>query len=569
MALSRVNDMKSMTRLLCLLLCVVLLAGCGPQGQTQDPTTAPDSSGAAVDTQPSEPTAQQTEENLAAIRALGESPDDNYRTWYEIFVYSFCDSNGDGTGDLQGVISKLDYLQELGITGIWLMPVNPSQSYHKYDVADYYEIDPAYGTLADMEELLAACEQRGIKVIMDLVLNHTADNHEWFLTAAEYLRNLPEGAEPNAEECPYVDYYTFQREEAVNFHKVPNSDWYYEGKFSPNMPDLNLGNPNVRADIEDIMRYWLEKGVHGFRLDAVKEFYSGNTPANVEVLSWIQQTASSIKEDVYLVGEAWEGFGALTSYYESGLTSFFDFPFATGAGKIIEVVRGAGNASKVSSFATALEKAHNAYSEMNPNYIDAPFLSNHDVGRITGFVTRDELKTKMAGAMNILMSGGCFIYYGEEIGMIGSVDNDESKRAPMYWNAERNNGTTNPPANCQLPDEYTFGSLEEQLKDDGSVYNYYRQVIAIRNSIPAIARGISTAETELNVNCVSAFRKTWNEESCIVLLNINTEAATVDLSGYTDWTLAASVSADGNPITQEGTDLNLPAFGLAVLVPAK
>ena len=567
MALSRVNDMKSMTRFVCLLLCVVLLVGCGPQGQTQDPSTAPESSGAAVDTQPSGLTVQQTEDNLAAIRALGESPDDNYRTWYEIFVYSFCDSNGDGIGDLQGVISKLDYLKELGITGIWLMPVNPSQSYHKYDVADYYEIDPAYGTLADMDQLLAECEQRGIKVILDLVLNHTADNHDWFLTAAEYLRNLPADAEPNAEECPYVDYYTFQREAAVNFHGVPNSNWYYEGKFSPNMPDLNLANPSVREDIEAIMRYWLEKGVHGFRLDAVKEFYSGNTPANVEVLSWIQQTASSIKEDVYLVGEAWEGFGALTSYYESGMTSFFDFPFATGSGKIVEVLRGAGNPEKVAGFATALEKAHNAYSGKNPNYIDAPFLSNHDVGRIAGFVTRDELKTKAAGAMNILMSGSCFIYYGEEIGMIGASDNDPSKRAPMYWNAARDNGTTNPPPECVLPEEYPFGSLEEQVEDGGSVYNYYRQVIAIRNAIPAIARGVSTAETGLNSNCVSAFRKTWNEECCIVLININTEAASVDLSEYADWSMAATVSADGNSITLENNTLNLPAFGLAVLVP--
>ena len=567
MALSRVNTMKSMTRVMCLLLCIVLLVGCGPQGQTEDPSTAPESSGAAVDTQPANDTLAQTEENLAQILALGESPDDNYRTWYEIFVYSFCDSNGDGIGDLQGVISKLDYLQELGITGIWLMPVNPSRSYHKYDVADYYEIDPAYGTLADMDELLAACEQRGIKVILDLVLNHTGSDHEWFLTAAEYLRNLPEGAEPDVEECPYVDYYTFNREGGVNFYEVSGSEWYYEGKFSPDMPDLNLGNTNVRAEIEAIMRYWLEKGVHGFRLDAVKEFYSGNTPANVEVLSWIQQTASSIKEDVYLVGEAWEGFGALTSYYESGLTSFFDFPFATGSGKIVEVVRAAGNASKVSSFATALEKAHSAYSGENPNYIDAPFLSNHDVGRIAGFVTRDELKTKVAGAMNILMSGGCFIYYGEEIGMVGSADNDPSKRAPFYWNAARDDGTTDPPPECVLPDEYPFGSLEEQVTDGSSVYNYYRQVIAIRNSIPAIARGVCSAETELNVNCVSAFRKTWNEESCIVLININTEAAMVDLTNYSDWTVAATVSADGNPITQDGTNLNLPAFGIAVLIP--
>ena len=254
MALSRVNDMKRMTRFVCLLLCVLLLIGCGPQGQTEDSSTAPESSGAAVDTQAVAVTLEQTEENLARIRALGESPDDNYRTWYEIFVYSFCDSDGDGIGDLRGVISKLDYLQELGITGIWLMPVNPSQSYHKYDVANYYEIDPAYGTLEDMDELLAQCGQRGIKVILDLVLNHTADNHEWFLTAAEYLRNLPADAQPSAEECQYVDYYTFSREAQVNYHAISGSDWYYEGKFSPNMPDLNLANPNVRADIEASMK---------------------------------------------------------------------------------------------------------------------------------------------------------------------------------------------------------------------------------------------------------------------------------------------------------------------------
>ena len=565
MALSRVNDMKRMTRFVCLLLCVLLLIGCGPQGQTEDSSTAPESSGAAVDTQAVTVTLEQTEENLARIRALGESPDDNYRTWYEIFVYSFCDSDGDGIGDLRGVISKLDYLQELGITGIWLMPVNPSQSYHKYDVANYYEIDPAYGTLEDMDELLAQCGQRGIKVILDLVLNHTADNHEWFLTAAEYLRNLPADAQPSAEECQYVDYYTFSREAQVNYHAISGSDWYYEGKFSPNMPDLNLANPNVRADIEAIMKYWLDKGVHGFRLDAVKEFYSGNAPANVEVLSWLQETASAIKPDVYLVGEAWEGFGALTSYYESGMTSFFDFPFATGSGKIVEVLRGAGNPEKVASFATALEKAHNAYSGKNSNYIDAPFLSNHDVGRIAGFVNRDPLKTKLAGAMNILMSGSCFIYYGEEIGMIGSADNDPSKRAPMYWNAARDDGTTQPPPECELPEEYPFGSLEEQLEDGSSVYNYYRQVIAIRNAMSVIARGDTTAETALNQGCISAFRKTWNEESCIVLMNINTQAAQVDLSGYADWTVAATVSADGNEVALEGTDLQMPAFGLAVL----
>ena len=549
--------MKKLTKLLCLILSLLLLAGCAaPAGETA-PETVPTETA---------PTVSHMEETLAGIHALGQSPDDNYRTWYEIFVYSFCDSNGDGIGDLKGVQSKLDYLQELGITGIWLMPVHPSQSYHKYDVRDYYAIDPAYGTLEDMESLLAECEGRGIKVIMDLVLNHTGDDHEWFLTAADYLRNLPAGAEPNAEECPYVDYYFFTREPSGGYNQVPDSDWYYESIFSPDMPDLNHANEQVRQEITAIMEFWLGKGAHGFRLDAVKEFYTGNTPANVEVLAWLQETATSIKSDAYLVGEAWEGFNTLAPYYASGMTSFFDFPFANSDGKIVQVLRAAGNEATVKTYASALQKAHAAYSAGNPNYIDAPFLSNHDVGRIAGFVGRDEYKTKLAGAMNIFMSGSCFIYYGEEIGMVGA-GNDPSKRAPMYWNTARDNGTTNPPPECELPAEYPFGSLEEQKGNDLSIYNYYRQAIAIRNSIPAMARGAATEETALNLGCVSAYCKTCDLGSCIVLMNISPEAAQADLSAYGDWTLAATLSADGSPIAMEGSTLSLPAYGTAVLIP--
>ena len=540
--------MKRFTKILSLLLALLMLCGCAAA--------------------PKETPKSATEKALEQIHALGESPDDNYRTWYEIFVYSFCDSDGDGIGDLPGVISKLDYLKDLGITGIWLMPVNPSQSYHKYDVADYYAIDPAYGTLEDMEQLLAECEARGIKVIMDLVLNHSANNHPWFLEAAKYLAALPEGAEIDASACPYADYYYFTREETVNYYPVPGtSGWYYEGKFSPHMPDLKWENQTLRGEIREIMAYWLQKGVHGFRLDAVKEFYSDNAPANVEVLSWIMETARELKPDVYLVGEAWDGFAALQRYYESGLTSFFAFPFGTGDGKIVKVLRAAGRESEVSSYARALEQADTAYAAIHPDYIDAPFLSNHDVGRIAGFVNRDPAKTKLAAAMNIFMSGSVFIYYGEEIGMIGS-GNDPSKRAPMYWNAARDNGTTNPPPECQLPEEYIFGSLEEQLTDDLSVYNYYRQAIAIRNAIPAMARGRTTAETPLNQGCVSAFRKSADCGSCIVIMNINTEAAQADLSAYTDWKLAATLSVNQETVTQESDALNLPAFAVAVLIPA-
>lgn len=557
--------MKRGVRILSLLLAIMLLVGCAPANT--EPTTAPEESGAVQATEPFVASAVLTERALAEISALGECPDDNYRTFYEIFVYSFCDSDGSGIGDLQGVISKLDYLQELGITGIWFMPIHPSQSYHKYDVRDYYAIDPDYGTMADFEQLMAECEARGINVILDLVLNHTGDDHEWFLAACDYLKNLPSGTEPNVDDCPYVDYYYFSREAGAGYHAISGSEWYYEGKFSPDMPDLNLANETLREEIKAIMEFWLNKGVSGFRLDAVKEFYSGYPQLNVEVLAWLQQTAVSIKEDCYLVGECWDTFAMVTDYYTSGMTSFFDFPFGTTDGKIASVLRGAGKANTVSSYAKALQQANEAYSGANANYIDAPFLSNHDVGRIAGFVNRDELKMKMACAMNILMSGSCFIYYGEEIGMTGS-GNDPSKRAPMYWNAARDNGTTNPPPECELPDEYPLGSLEEQRNDDISLYNYYRQIIAIRNSMPIIARGTTTAEEALNINCISAQRKTWGEEECIILMNINTEAAQVDLSAYADWTMVVSVSADGNEITMEGTTLNLPAYGLAILVPA-
>ena len=145
--------------------------------------------------------------------------------------------------------------------------------------------------------------------------------------------------------------------------------------------------------------------------------------------------------------------------------------------------------------------------------------------------------------------------------------NDPSKRAPFYWNKDRDDGTTAPPPECELPAEYPLGSLEEQLNDDDSLWNYYRQVIAIRNALPQIARGIPTAETALNTGCVSAFRKTWNEENCIILMNISSEDAAVDLSAYADWNLAATLSANGEKIKLKGSTLNLPAWGVAILIP--
>ncbi|MBQ7416373.1 MAG: alpha-amylase [Oscillospiraceae bacterium] len=545
---------RHLKKLLCLVLVVFLLVGCTPTS-----TSTPERS-----------EMEKLEDRLAQYAQLGSSPDDNYRTWYEIFVYSFCDSNGDGIGDLQGVISKMDYLQELGITGIWLMPIHPSYSYHKYDVNDYYAIDSAYGTMADFDAFMAECDKRGIAVILDLVVNHCGAGNPWFTEASEYLRGLQPGQEPNAEDCKYLDYFTFSTEKDKGYHAVYGTKYYYEGQFSSSMPDLNWENEAMRADVKAVMEFWLNKGVAGFRVDAAKEFYTGAVNKNVEVMRWLQQTANSIKEDAYMVAEVWESdYNTITSYYESGFTSIFNYPFGNYDGKLCKVLNGRGNAAMVTTWATALQTANKAYAGKNPNYIDAPFLSNHDVGRIYGFVSGDPLRIKMAGAMNLFMSGSTFIYYGEELGMPGS-GNDPSKRAPMYWNADRNNGTTNLPPQCSLPEMgYPMGSLEEQQKDAGSVYNYYREAIAIRKALPVISHGVTTVEQNLNVGCVSAVRKTWNDQQCIILMNIDDDEAgvAVDLSAYTDWKVVATLSANGEAVAQEGTNLNMPAYGIAVLVP--
>ena len=559
----RAKRMKiSLKSLISLLLVVMMLVGCTPTSNHNGEETGPVSDPQLYE--------MNLEDRLATYAQLGSSPDDNYRTWYEIFVYSFCDSDGDGIGDLQGVISKLDYLEEMGVTGIWLMPIHPSTSYHKYNVDDYYAIDPDYGSMRDFEQLMNECDQRGIKVILDLVVNHSGSNNPWFKEALEYLRSLGLGYEGLEEECKYFGYYNFVQsgtEPHSKFTKINGTMYSYESEFSGEMPDLNWECEALREEIEQIMKFWVDKGADGFRIDAAKHFYAGNVQKNNEVLSWLQQTADKIQPGLYMVAEVFDTFSTVAWHYESGFTSLFNFPFGDSTGKLVQVVNGRGNPGMVNTWATALVTAHQRYSSYNPNYIDAPFLSNHDVGRIYGFVSGDEPRVKLAGGMNLLMSGSSFIYYGEEIGMPGS-GNDPSKRAPMYWNSERNDGTTDLPPGCSLPsDGYPFGSVVEQMTDESSVYNYYREAIAIRAALPVIARGVPSVETALNVDCISAVHKTWNDQECIILMNVDTQSAVVDLSAYGDWQLAAILSADGNPICMDGTNLNIASYGVAILIP--
>ena len=504
--------------------------------------------------------------------------DDNYRTYYELFVYSFYDSDGDGIGDLQGVLEKLDYLNDgddttdtdLGINGIWLMPVMPSTTYHKYDTTDYENIDPQYGTLETFQELLSACHDRGIRVILDLAMNHSSSRHSWFLQATEYLKNLPEGAEPDAAECPYVDYYHFSREAESGYAQVNGTDWYYEARFWDGMPDLNLQNEAVRREFEQIADFWLDMGVDGFRLDAVKEYVTGSTKDNVEILSWFADYVHGKDPENYLVCECWTEQNTYAKYYESGVDSMFDFAFADKSGIIANVVNGKASAA---SYAKNLEAEQTIYAQYNEDYINAPFYTNHDMGRSAGYYAGENsaAQTKMGNALNLLMNGNAFLYYGEELGMKGS-GKDENKRAPMYWSKDSNaEGMCKGPADME-DFQMKFDSLEEQQEDADSIYNYVKQVIRVRNQNPAIARGTTTYLEQYSGEQCFALTRTYEDSTLLLLGNTSAEAVTVDLTGLTvgktaaeDLVLLGELYTGEETAERTGTEITLPAYSILIL----
>ena len=482
--------------------------------------------------------------------------DDKYRNFYEIFVYSYCDSDGDGIGDIQGLISKLDYLNDgddttdtdLGINGIWLMPMCQSTTYHKYDVVDYKSIDSEYGTLDDFKQLVDECHARGINVIMDMVVNHSSSQNAWFKEACEYLKGL-DGKEPSATECKYFDYYNFTQEKKGGvYYPVGESGWYYEAQFWSEMPDINLESELVQAEFADITQFWFDMGVDGFRLDAVGEYYSGQTGRSVKALTWFVENVRAQKEDAYLVGEAWDIMDVYEQFYASGIDSMFNFDFSQQSGVIANAVKKT-NAVDASVFGRKVEKLEERFSAFNENYIDAPFYTNHDTGRSAGYYAGEfsPAQTKIAGAMNMYMTGASFIYYGEEIGMKGAGI-DENKRAPMQWSSDPNaEGMCDGPAAMEEIN-MKYGSLEEQLEDPLSIYNYYKQAIRYKNMYPEIARGSVDFIDEISTEDICVFNKQWEEENIWIIYNISQNENVVDVSSLSD----SKLKICGSLLTQEG-----------------
>lgn len=452
------------------------------------------------------------------------------RVFYEIFIRSFRDSDGDGIGDLQGIIDRLDYLNDgdpatstdLGITGIWLMPPAEAHSYHGYDVTDYYAVERDYGTIADMKRLLAAANERGIAVIVDMVLNHTSNRHPWFVSARR-------------GESDYSDWYIWADEDpgyagpwgAVAWH--PLGDRYYYGVFWHGMPDLNLLNPAVTRELHEIATFWLRDiGVDGFRLDAIKHLIEDgerqeNTPASRQWLRDYEAHLETVKPNSFTVGEIFNGPSFVVARYveEGAIDAGFDFKLSE------EMIGAAQSGSK-----RDIQRAHRNAMRDYPGNQFATFLSNHDQNRLFKRLLHDIGRNKVAAALLLTGPGVPFLYYGEEIGMTGGKP-DEVIRSPMQWRNSANAGFSdgdNLWQPLQDAENLSIANVAGQTADPDSLLSHYRRLIHLRNANSALRNGGFTP-IDSSARGIYAFLRHDDEQVLLVLHNLDDEAAT-------DFTLA-------------------------------
>ena len=463
-------------------------------------------------------------------KAMADPVDDNYRSFYQIFVGSFSDSNNDGIGDLRGIINRFDYLNDgnmnsdtsLGIQGIWLSPIFTSPTYHKYDTTDYYEIDWRFGTEEDLKELIELCHSRNVKIILDLVINHTSSSHPWF---QEFKTARMNGDETN----PYYDYYSCATEAekvgGVTYQKIAGVDCSYECNFSSGMPELNFDNEEVRQAVVDVAKYYLDLGMDGFRFDAVKYIYYGDTPRNVDFWKWYMGELTAMKPDIYCVGECWSGENEILEYYPA--MNCFNFASSQAEGVFASAAKGF-SLSKYTNYVVSFQKK---VLEQNPEVMVMSFLSNHDMDRIAGAFILDN-NMRMAANLYLLSPGSPMIYYGEEIGLRGSRGSamtDANRRLAMLWG---DGDLIRDPEGSTYPDDKQISStVAEQMKDKDSLFRYYCRLLTIRHNHPAIARGIYTALNTGEKN-FGGFSIDYEGKTTLLLHNNGSEAISYDLSEY-------------------------------------
>ncbi len=443
-------------------LLTLLLIGCSKEGPGESPSP---------------------EEPIIDVTAIPNDPWWNDAVFYEVFVRSFYDSNADGVGDIRGLIQKLDYLNDgdpnttddLGVTGIWLMPVFPSPSYHGYDVTDYRDINPDYGNLNDFRELVNQAHARGIKVIIDFVGNHTSDQHPWFQASAEgsskrnWYRWTSSAPDYNGPWGQTV------------WHERNNS--YYYGIFWGGMPDLNYTNQEVTNEIKNTIRYWYNDiGVDGFRIDAVKHWIeNGSQQENTSgTLQWWREFYAfqkSIHPALMTVGEAWTSTQNIVPYTDYRLDYCFEFDLAN---EILNAVINQNPANLKSK----LNEVLNAY----PAGQFGSFLTNHDQDRSFNRLGQNPERAKLAASLLLSFPGIPYLYYGEEIGMTGQKP-DEFIRTPMQWSSEAHAGFSSSQPWQNVNGDFATTNVNTQKTEDTSLWRHYQKWIGLRNQNEALRTG--------------------------------------------------------------------------------
>ena len=534
-------------RLLLFFSIILLLAAC-QETERPRPTAVPD----APDNTPVEtvgatavpdPTSTNTPSHTATPDPF-ETGTNGFPWWndlvfYEIFVRSFYDSDGDGIGDLNGVIEKLDYLNDgdpttsddLGVTGIWLMPITVSPSYHGYDVVDYFQVDPEYGTNEDFLRLMEEAHARGIRVIVDLVMNHTSVEHPWFIESQDLDSDMR-------------DWYIWAEENPgyrgpdgqVVWHSSASGTYY--GVFWSGMPDLNYENPNVTFAMFEAAKFWLEEmNVDGFRLDAIKHMIEeGEAQQNTRSThDWLQEFYTfykAVEPEALTVGEAWTSTQQVVDYTSDEVDIAFQFDLA------LDVLNSAG-AGLAQIFADTQQEVVDAFP---PNQY-ATFITNHDQNRVMSQLRGDEGQARVAAALLLTGPGVPFIYYGEEIGMTG-IKPDEDIRLPMQWASNSltvgfTEGTPWRPAAADFPER----SVARQTDDPDSLLSLYRDLIHLRNEHEALRVG-DWALVEANSPRLYTFLRQTENETVLVIINVNR-----------------------NPVTAENYSLDLELDGAVTAVP--
>jgi len=497
-----------------------------------------------------------------ASAAASSSAPPSSGVYYEIFVRSWYDTNGDGIGDLNGVTAKLDYLQSLGISGIWLMPINPSPSYHGYDITDYYGINPQYGNLHDFQHLLAEAHKRGIKVIMDLVINHSSNEHPWFKAGLDPRNRYHDWY---AWSGKYNDLDTLSATGVNAWHASAAHGGHYLGIFATTMPDLNYDNPAVRAEMVDVGRYWLRKGVDGFRLDAAQHIYDDlqsdvDDPAVlVKNIAWwteFRNGINAVNPHAYVVGEVTRKSAIELAPYLKPLDAVFNFPLAT---LLIDCARQERNLS----LAAILQHTYATYGAATDGHFDdAPFLSNHDQERVMSQLDDNPQHMRMAAALLLTLPGQPYIYYGEELGTRGRKP-DQAMREPMRWDrALDTHGETTWEASTS--GNAADVSVEAEMTDPNSLLHYYSKLIHWRREISALRDGSFRIYPEANDHLV-AWERADAQGTVLVVHNLSgaTQSMPLDVPGEPHFNHVLRQSTTGATI--DADSLKLPPYSSAIL----